>query len=56
MSFLMTSGIVVDASIIVGLTLDGGQAIAIQERIRGCTHHAPHFIDLDVPIRIEFIE
>ena len=44
----MTSGIVVDASVVVDLVLARGQATAISDRIRGCTLHAPHVIDLEV--------
>lgn len=44
----MTSGIVVDASVVVDLVLARGRASAIAERIRGFTMHAPHIIDLEV--------
>jgi len=44
----MNSGIVVDASVVVDLVLARGRATAIAERIRGCTLHAPHVIDLEV--------
>jgi len=44
----MTSGIVVDASVIVDLVLARERASAIAERIQGCTLHAPHVIDLEV--------
>lgn len=44
----MTSGIVIDASVVVDLILARERATTIAERIRGCEMHAPHVIDLEV--------
>jgi predicted nucleic acid-binding protein len=44
----MTSGIVIDASVVVDLVLARDRAAAIAERIRGRALHAPHVIDLEV--------
>ena len=44
----MTSGIVVDASVVVDLVLARDRAVAIAERIRGHVLHAPHVIDIEV--------
>jgi len=44
----MTSGIVIDSSIIINLILAREKPPAVVERIRGCAMHAPHLIDLEV--------
>jgi predicted nucleic acid-binding protein len=44
----MTSGIVIDSSIIINLIFGRERPTALADRIRGHVMHAPHLIDLEV--------